>query len=325
MEKDNSVYEDGIPEEFLWDTENKRFMKRSLFPGRWVPIRVPVWEADSPKFQYRPGIDRTYQEVVNAAGSKESFPKEKALQPRLATVQDNTRVTVTLPPEVVCGQYKPKSGRIYHLDPYDKGTLATIQDAITLPKWMRTAVFGLRHPKVAIDVGWYDEAKKNISTRAAVIASSEDKNGKILSLEDGGERNALRHGVWQAAITSKYGKDIATQIGNAHENNPHADINKIQVRTIEEADEIADLQNNIIGRKIGAAYPHLGMKEIARKVLDEYYKNGMYVAMPQKGDGYQIQKMRLSEDKYKKMQQAIAQRDENGYISIGFRNDLYSY
>lgn len=64
-------------------------------------------------------------------------------------------------------------------------------------------------------MGWYDEAKKNISTRAAVIASSEDKNGKILSLEDGGERNALRHGVWQAAITSKYGKDIATQIGNA--------------------------------------------------------------------------------------------------------------
>lgn len=325
MKENNSVYEDGIPEEFLWDTENKRFMKRSLFPGQWVPARISVWEADDPKFQYRPGEDRTYQEALDISRLNKSTPKEDPLKPRLTAVQDNTRVTAVPLPEVVRNQYKPAPGRVYRLDPYDKGTLATIQDAITLPKWMRTAAFGLRHPKVAVDVGWYGEYQKNISTRAAVIASSRDEKKEILSLEDGGERNALRHGVWQAAITSKYGKNIATQIGNAHENNPHADLGKMQARTIDEADEIADLHNNIIGRKIGAAYPHLGMKEIARKVLDEYYKNGMYVAVPQKEGSYHIQKVRLSEDKYKKMQQAIAQRDENGYISTGFRNDLYSY
>lgn len=32
--KEEDTYDDGIPEEYLWDRENNRYMQRSLFPGK---------------------------------------------------------------------------------------------------------------------------------------------------------------------------------------------------------------------------------------------------------------------------------------------------
>ena len=49
MSKQNLNYEDGIPEEILWNPETNSFMKRSLFPGKWIPARISVWDADNPK------------------------------------------------------------------------------------------------------------------------------------------------------------------------------------------------------------------------------------------------------------------------------------
>ena len=63
----DDYFSDGIPEEYLWDTENKRYMRRSLFPGRWVPARISSWDTDKPEFQFDPDRDRTYQQVVLGA------------------------------------------------------------------------------------------------------------------------------------------------------------------------------------------------------------------------------------------------------------------
>ena len=49
MSKQNLNYEDGIPEEILWNPETNSFMKRSLFPGKWIPARISVWDADNSK------------------------------------------------------------------------------------------------------------------------------------------------------------------------------------------------------------------------------------------------------------------------------------
>ena len=77
MSKQNLNYEDGIPEEILWNPETNSFMKRSLFPGKWIPARISVWEADNPKYQYRPGRDRTYQEAMKSI-SGNSIPGDRS-------------------------------------------------------------------------------------------------------------------------------------------------------------------------------------------------------------------------------------------------------
>ena len=77
MSKQNLNYEDGIPEEILWNPETNSFMKRSLFPGKWIPARISVWDADNPKYQYRPGRDRTYQEAMKSI-SGNSTPGDRS-------------------------------------------------------------------------------------------------------------------------------------------------------------------------------------------------------------------------------------------------------
>lgn len=73
MSEQDLNYNDGIPEELLWNPESNCFMKRSLFPGKWIPTRIPVWDADKPQYQYRPGRDRTYQEAMDSI-SGNSYP-----------------------------------------------------------------------------------------------------------------------------------------------------------------------------------------------------------------------------------------------------------
>ena len=82
MSKQNLNYEDGIPEEVLWNPETNSFMKRSLFPGKWIPARISVWDADNPKYQYRPGRDRTYQEAMKSI-SGNSTPGDSIRKTRL--------------------------------------------------------------------------------------------------------------------------------------------------------------------------------------------------------------------------------------------------
>lgn len=80
MSKQNLNYEDGIPEEILWNPENNSFMKRSLFPGKWIPARISVWDADNPRYQYQPGRDRTYQEAMKNVSGNPAAGEHPGLQ-----------------------------------------------------------------------------------------------------------------------------------------------------------------------------------------------------------------------------------------------------
>ena len=90
MSKQNLNYEDGIPEEILWNPETNSFMKRSLFPGKWIPARISVWDADNSKYQYRPGRDRTYQEAMKSI-SGNSTPGDRSERPAQSLDQRNSR------------------------------------------------------------------------------------------------------------------------------------------------------------------------------------------------------------------------------------------
>jgi len=49
-------------------------------------------------------------------------------------------------------------------------------------------------------------------------------NGGEYDTDPCSEIGAFRHALWQATITSYYGHDIATEVGNAHEDNPSTNI-----------------------------------------------------------------------------------------------------
>ena len=195
------------------------------------------------------------------------------------------------------------------VDPNGKQNKAPFFSNVT-----REILFGLRHPIVAINVG-EDEGK--YSDNISSIAARFGRAGNILSLnqnggDQGSERGAFRHATWQAIITILEGEDIAQKIGNAHEKNPNADLNIRLYKSNEynEADQTADLLNNIIGRSIGSKSKNF--KEVAGKVLEEFHNNGLWQARINSEGQWEVFKGKLSDKKYKSYSELLKTLDENG-------------
>jgi len=163
---------------------------------------------------------------------------------------------------------------------------------IALGSKARTAGFYLRHPGIAEKIGDVSHGSTNISTNASrfaqntglweyKIAKNQKGEGKINNMGSG--INAFRHGLWQATIRSRFGDSIAKQVGALHEENPYAINGKVTYHfegadALVQADQTIDLLNNVIGREIGTANAGSDMKILALKVLDYFYKQGMWVA-----------------------------------------------
>lgn len=171
-------------------------------------------------------------------------------------------------------------------------------------------------PFTAIDVPYYVGLKglpPDSSSTNRAYAFSEA--GNILSTEygdDGSERGAFRHILWQSDITSRYDGNIAEIIGDCHEYGKAFDPNQKAFDSLIEADSAIDRFNNIIGRNVGAKYSHLPTKLRALKVLDQMHQDGYYKAIRRK-NGYIVEKVKMSDVSYNKMYDEILnRRDENG-------------
>jgi hypothetical protein len=75
-----------------------------------------------------------------------------------------------------------------------------------------------------------------------------------------------------------------------------------------DADMVTDLLNNKIGRRIGAMYPGSSRKELALRVLEEYWRNGLYSYEQGRDGRWYVQKKRIPDNvfydlynKYKKL------------------------
>ena len=197
---------------------------------------------------------------------------------------------------------------------------------------VRTFGFILREPVKAKKIGRYVPNSTNFSTNAVRFSTGKnvlygvtltdgdgnllrDENGNIIRQEEerGSEKGAFRHTIWQAKIASKYGKGIAKQVGNAHENNPRVNLYQRSFRDIEEADQTVDLLNNMIGRRIGETCQTGSMRDMAFMVLDEFRYNGLYTAEPDEKGIWHVKKRRLSQDKYDILKEHFSRVDENGY------------
>jgi hypothetical protein len=127
----------------------------------------------------------------------------------------------------------------------------------------------------------------------------------------------MRHTIWQATLTAKFGHGTATQIGNAHEENPNVDLS---IRTFsgggqaawDRADQTVDLLNNQIGRAIGDANPGASMNQLAGAALDYYHSTGLYTASQGADGTVSISQTRLSDQQYAAGKQALQKMDQNG-------------
>lgn len=119
--------------------------------------------------------------------------------------------------------------------------------------------------------------------------------------------NAFRHTLWQATIANELGWEIAKEIGDAHENNPFAHEGFNPERdffgNLSQADQVADLLNNEIGRAIGSNLKDKNMQELALTILHYYHNWGLWKAEPivVKGEllgNYKLVKEKLNKSQY---------------------------
>jgi len=157
---------------------------------------------------------------------------------------------------------------------------------------LRVGVLILRHPRIATSIG---DGSERFSISAAAIRFSSR-----IGLADG-QVNAMRHVTWQATITARFGADIATQAGNAHERNPNVNLSLTSFggkNALAKADQTADLLNNQIGRQIGAANPTATNQDLARLTLDYFHTNGLYVATPDSNGRVNVVQTTLTNAQY---------------------------
>lgn len=185
--------------------------------------------------------------------------------------------------------------------------------------YLRTAKFALKHPSVALRIGaCIKKDYKNISSNSYRFATIggvlTGVNSKVLP-DEGSENGAFRHALWQATITSEFTPEIAEEAGNAHEKNPNKDLNRRLFFKLSEADETADLLNNIIGRSVGSLNKGRTMKELAFKILDEFYYNGLYTVVKNTSGFYKVIKTPISKEKYEQLKRLYNETDVNGFTT----------
>lgn len=127
--------------------------------------------------------------------------------------------------------------------------------------------------------------------------------------DEGSERGAFRHALWQSEITSAYGTDNARKIGDCHEREVPFDPNRRIFRNSADADRAVDQLNNIIGRRLGTWYDKgLSPNEKARLVLNYAAKAGLFVSTKTPDGSYIVEQRPISREKYLRLMKEFGER-----------------
>ena len=81
-----------------------------------------------------------------------------------------------------------------------------------------------------------------------------------------------------------------------------------------DADAVTDLLNNQIGRRIGEINNGNTIKEFSLKVLDEYFKNGLYSLRYGDDDYWYVKKNKIPQSEYLKLKKIYSLADNNGFL-----------
>jgi len=153
------------------------------------------------------------------------------------------------------------------------------------------------------------------------LLENENHFGETGAENEGTQSNAYRHTLWQSEITAEFGEDNATKAGNAHELDFRVPYKGGGYDNLEEADSYVDQRNNEIGRMIGSQNPNMSQNELADKVLDYYYSNGLW-ELEKVGDKYIPVIKTLPQEQYDELNEAVATMNRYGYLENALERRL---
>ncbi len=203
-----------------------------------------------------------------------------------------------------------------------------LTDPTGLQAGSREMQFALEHPAAAAAIG--PRATKygeNIASNATRFATNSDfRNARGLS--EVTEINALRHAILAAAITVRFGGDVAKKATDAHEEDaelPSAKQNgEMTFSSERDADKEADLRNNQIGIQIGASLPSDStMKDVSKAVLDHFKEKGLHVLKKEKNGKISVIKTTIGNEQYQNTLKEWNRRDDGtGFTPEGKKEYL---
>ena len=167
---------------------------------------------------------------------------------------------------------------------------------------LKTAGLIMRYPIRGISIGPYLNWANNITSVAGHFAINFSRAMGVGHKPNDPENNALRHTIWQALLTNKYGEEFAERVGNAHENYYSTSDNEIRDREV-------DINNNVIGRQIGKE--HNEVIDIVNTVLSVFHTDGLYEAVKTE-DGYSVRRVKLSDEQYRLAMEELSKLKEDG-------------
>ena len=175
--------------------------------------------------------------------------------------------------------------------------------------------FAARHPIIAVQLGLpKDGGRHGINSAASnfAINSGLSKFAFTGASQDlGSKKGAYRHAVWQAIICSKFGENIATEVGNSHD--PITPGKQSSYTSLDDADTYCDQMNNIIGRTLGKD-SNLSNKELALKALDIFHDAGLYTVSQNKDGSYSVGITRINDSEYNTAYSEILKRNNQGLL-----------
>ena len=176
--------------------------------------------------------------------------------------------------------------------------------------------FSAKHPIIAIQLGYpKDGGRYGINSAASNFAINSKLSTSTFSgisnLDEGSKKGAYRHAVWQAIICSKFGTELAMEVGNSHD--PITPKAQASFSSLADADTYCDQMNNVIGRNIGKD-SNLSSKELALKTLDVFYDSGLYTVSQNTDGTYSVSLTTLSSTEYETAYSELLKRNNQGLL-----------
>jgi RHS repeat-associated protein len=159
--------------------------------------------------------------------------------------------------------------------------------------------YGLNHPINALTVGTADFPNWAITRIASNFEINLKNQAGMRSGSEGDEGNAFRHTLWQAMITKEFNASEAERIGATHEDSLPPNMEQRSFTDLHDADTMADLLNNSIGREIGIEFGELGNKDLAIVTLCEFRNSGLWVVKGNEENGFIVERHKLSDQEFK--------------------------
>ena len=201
------------------------------------------------------------------------------------------------------------------------------------PHVLKEYLFTQGHPISAWKIGSTDWDKDgDIATSAVAFSTNvklggESRDEMVAQNRDGTIQNAFRHALLMAFTTIELDELTARNVGNAHEShsNRHFVFQEGHVFTKKwEADEWADLANNLLARKLASTWNNdeITRKDVAGILLDYFKDKGLYVVIGDQLAGYSAIIRKLTMDEYQRAKSNIELMDIYGFNEKD--GDLYS-